>query len=109
VIVMPRYLVQASYTREGSQGLLEEGGTGRKDAVQKVVADLDGEVEALYYAYGEDDIIVIVNFPNHLSMAAIAMTVKATGTLHTKATVLLTPEEIDEATRMPVGFRPPGG
>ncbi|SME89466.1 hypothetical protein SAMN02745830_00205 [Streptomyces sp. Amel2xC10] len=41
-------------------------------------------------------------------MAAVGLGVKAGGALRTRATPLLTAEEIDEATRRQVGFRPPG-
>jgi uncharacterized protein with GYD domain len=104
---MPKYLIQASYTAEGAKGLLKEGGTGRRAAVDEVVAGLGGTVEALYFAYGEHDLVTIIDFPDTISMAAASMMVKSTGALHTKATPLLTPTEIDEATRKPVPFRPP--
>jgi hypothetical protein len=42
-------------------------------------------------------------------MAAVSLTVKAGGALHTRATPLLTVDEIDEATRRQVAFRAPGG
>ena len=104
---MAKYLVQAGYTAEGTKGLLAEGGTGRRRAVDEVVAGLGGTVEAMYYAYGEDDVVIIVDFPDTTSMAAVSMMVKASGALHTKATPLLTVEEVDEATRKQAAFRPP--
>jgi uncharacterized protein with GYD domain len=51
---------------------------------------------------------MIVDFPDPVSMAAVSLTVKATGALHTRATPLLTLEEIDDAVRRQVTFRPPG-
>ena len=104
---MPKYLIQASYTAEGTKGLLKEGGTGRRRAVDEAVTSLGGTVEAMYFAYGEDDTMIIVDFPDTTSMAAVSMMVKASGALQTKATPLLTVEEIDEATRKQVAFRPP--
>lgn len=104
---MAKYLIQASYTAEGAKGLLKEGGTGRRKAVDDAVAGLGGTVEALYYAYGEDDAVIIVDFPDTISMAAVSMLVKASGALRTRATPLLTVEEIDEATRKQAAFRPP--
>lgn len=104
---MAKYLIQASYTAEGSKGLLKEGGTGRRRAVDEVVAGLGGTVEAMYYAYGEDDVVTIVDFPDTTSMAAVSLMVKASGALQTRATPLLTVEEIDEAARKQAAFRPP--
>ena len=105
---MPKYLVQASYTPEGVKGVLSEGGTGRAKAVAQVTESLGGTVEACYFAFGSDDIIVVLDFPDNASMAAVAMTVAATGLIKTRATPLLTPEEIDEAARKSIDFRPPG-
>ncbi|MFE1172869.1 GYD domain-containing protein [Streptomyces sp. NPDC058773] len=105
---MPKYLVQASYTAEGMKGLLAEGGSGRKAAVEHVVGSCGGTVESVYFAYGDADFYCVLDFPDDLSMAAIAMTVRASGALHSKTIPLLTVEEIDAATKKSVGFRPPG-
>jgi hypothetical protein len=41
-------------------------------------------------------------------MAAVSLAVKAGGGVQTRATPLLTVEEVDEAARRQVGFRAPG-
>ncbi|MFF8592536.1 GYD domain-containing protein [Streptomyces sp. NPDC015220] len=105
---MPKFLIQASYTPEGTKGLLQEGASGRRAAVERVVGDLGGTVEAMYFAFGEDDIVLVVDFPDAASMAAVSLTVKASGALRTRATPLLTLDEIDEAARRRVAFRAPG-
>ncbi|MFI6017350.1 GYD domain-containing protein [Streptomyces sp. NPDC051287] len=105
---MPKFLIQATYTPEGTRGLLDEGASGRRAAVEHVVAGLGGTVEALYFAFGEDDFVAILDFPDPVAMAAVSLGVKASGALRTRATPLLTVEEIDEATRRQVAFRPPG-
>lgn len=104
---MAKYLIQARYTAEGAKGLLKEGGTGRRRAVDEVVAGLGGTVEAMYYTYGDDDLVTIIDFPDTTSMAAVSLAVKASGALQTRATPLLTVEEIDKAVRERVAFRPP--
>ncbi|MFH0520906.1 GYD domain-containing protein [Streptomyces sp. M41] len=105
---MPKFLIQATYTAEGTQGLLREGASGRRAAVERVVTGLGGTVEAMYFAFGEDDLVLIVDFPDPVSMAAASLTVKASGALHTRATPLLTLTEIDDATNRQVDFRAPG-
>ncbi|MFC8094202.1 GYD domain-containing protein [Streptomyces sp. NPDC057301] len=105
---MPKYLIQATYTPEGTKGLLKEGASGRRAAVEQVVSGLGGTVEAMYFAFGEHDFVCIIDFPDPVSMAAVSLTVKASGALHTRATPLLTLEEIDEAARRQVAFRAPG-
>ncbi|WP_435271413.1 GYD domain-containing protein [Streptomyces sp. 1222.5] len=105
---MPKFLIQATYTPEGAKGLLTEGARGRSAAVDHVVAALGGTVEATYFSFGEDDFVCIVDFPDPICMAAVSLSVKASGALRTRATPLLTLDEIDKAARQEVEFRPPG-
>jgi len=105
---MPKYLVQASYTAEGLKGVLKSGGTARRAAVREAVEGLDGKVEGFYYTFGEDDAFVILDLPDNVSTMAMLLAVNASGAARTKTTVLLTPEEIDQATRKTVRYRPPG-
>ena len=105
---MPKYLLQASYTSEGTKGLLQEGGSKRRTEVQKLVKGLGGKLEGIYYAFGDPDVIVIAEFPDHACATAASLAVNASGTVKLKTTVLFTPEEMDEATRKIVNYRPPG-
>jgi sensor histidine kinase regulating citrate/malate metabolism len=43
---MPRYLIEGSYTEDGTKGLLKEGGTSRRDTVTKLIEGMGGTVEA---------------------------------------------------------------
>jgi uncharacterized protein with GYD domain len=105
---MPRYLIQASYTSEGAKGVISEGGSGRRDAVAKLSEGLGGKLETFYFAFGDDDVFAIVDFPDDESAAAVSMTIGATGLVHTKTVVLLTPEQVDEAAKRSVSYRGPG-
>ncbi|MEW2252760.1 GYD domain-containing protein [Streptomyces sp. NPDC058733] len=105
---MAKFLIQASYTSEGTRGLLKEGASGRRAAVERVVGELGGTLEVMYFAFGEDDLVCVIDLPDAVSMAAVSLTVKASGALTTRATPLLTVEEIDQATRRQVAFRAPG-
>jgi uncharacterized protein with GYD domain len=105
---MPKFLIQLSYTAEGAKGLLKGGGSARRKAAADVLEQFNGKVEAFYFAFGSDDAILIVDVPDHETMAAISLTVSATGTIRTRATVLLTAEQIDEAAKKHVTFRAPG-
>ncbi len=104
---MPKYLVQASYTVEGIKGVLRSGGSARRAAVKEMLEGLDGRLEAFYFAFGEDDAYVIVDVPDNASVAAVSMAVGASGAARTKTTVLLTPEEVDQAAKKQVRYRPP--
>jgi len=105
---MPKYLVQFNYTSEGTKGLLKEGGTSRRAATEKLIKSLGGTLEAYYFAFGESDGFVIADVPDNTSMAAIALTVSASGVVTVKTTVLITPEEVDEAMKKKPSYRPPG-
>src|SRR6516225_433278 len=105
---MPKYLITASYTAEGAKGLLKEGGTQRRQAADQVIKSAGGKMEAFYFAFGEDDAYVIVDAPDHATVAASAVAINASGAVHTKTVVLLTPEEIDQAVRKNVTYRAPG-
>ena len=105
---MPKYLVQASYTSEGTKGLLKDGGTKRRVAVEQMVSGLGGKLEAIYYAFGDADAYVIVEAPDNVTAAAVSLAVNASGAVSLKTTPLLTPEEIDQAAKKSVNYRPPG-
>jgi len=105
---LARYMLCASYTTEGIKGVLKEGGTGRKDAVGKLLADLGGTIESFYFAFGEHDAYVTAEIPDNVSAAALALAVAASGAVRVKTTVLLTPEEIDRAAQTTVHYRAPG-
>jgi uncharacterized protein with GYD domain len=105
---MAKYLIVASYTADGIKGVLSKGGTARRDAVAKTVADLGGQVESFYFAFGEDDAYVIVDLPDNVSAAAVGMAVGASGMVTSRTVVLLTPEEIDKAAKTQLAYRAPG-
>jgi len=105
---MPKYLLQASYTAEGLRGLLKEGATKRKAAVEQLIDSLGGKLEVFYPAFGDTDVFLIVDAPDNESAAAASMAVGASGMVQVKTTVLLTPEEMDRATKKSVSYRPPG-
>jgi uncharacterized protein with GYD domain len=105
---MPKYLAHASYTVEGLKGLLKDGGTKRREAVEQLAKGLGGTVEAFYYAFGDDDLFVIFDLPDNVSATIGSMVVNASGAAKAKMTVLLTPEEVDEATKKSVDYIPPG-
>ena len=105
---MPKFLTEFRYTQEGAKGLLKEGGTSRRAVTEQAVKSLGGTLEAYYFAFGEADGFVIADLPDSASMAAIALTVGASGAVTTKTTVLLTPEEVDAAVKKSPTYRPPG-
>lgn len=105
---MPKYLVQASYNAEGVKGLLKDGGSKRRSAVEQSVKALGGRVEAFYFSFGDADSLVIVDVPDNITAAALSFAVNASGAVTLKTTPLLTPEEVDQAAKKSVTYHPPG-
>lgn len=87
---------------------MQEGGSGRKKAIEKMLADMGGKVESFYYAFGEDDVYVIVELPDDISAVAIGLRVNAASLVRVSMTVLITPEDIDAASKKSVSYRAPG-
>ena len=105
---MAKFLVKASYTAEGTRGLLKEGGSSRKAAVEKAVGALGGKVEAFYYALGETDGYVVLDVPDAVTAVAISLAIGASGAVQVSMTPLLTAEELDAACKKTVSYRAPG-
>jgi uncharacterized protein with GYD domain len=105
---MPRFLLKGSYTAEGAKGVIKNGGTARRAAVEKMVNDAGGKVEVFDYALGEDDVYVIVELPDAVTVSAISMAVNASGAVGLSTVELLSPEEIDAAAKKSVDYSAPG-
>ncbi len=105
---MPKYLIQASYTSEGIRGLITDSASGRRADVTSAVKSLGGSVEAFYYAFGSDDVILIVEMPDNVTAAAVGLTAAGSGTVKLRTTPLLTVEDVDKALEIKLPYRPPG-
>ena len=105
---MAKFMVQFSYTQEGLEGLLREGGSKRKEATEQLVKSLGGKLLAYYFAFGKYDGFAIIDGLDNVEVATAAMTAVASGAVTTKTTVLLTPDEVDRAVKKSPSYRPPG-
>jgi uncharacterized protein with GYD domain len=105
---MAKFLIKANYTQAGIKGLQSEGGTGRRDAVAQAFEGLGGSLESFYYALGETDAYVTGDLPDLSAATALALAVNQGGGATITTVPLLTPEEVDEAAKLSVGYRVPG-
>ncbi len=105
---MAKYLFQASYSVEGVKGLIKEGGTARRAAVDALASSLGGTIESYYYAFGKHDLYIVADMADNASAAAIALTVGAAGAASVTTTVLLSPADVDAAAKMSPSYRAPG-
>ena len=105
---MAKFLLQGTYTPEGTKGLIKEGGSARKAAVQKAVEGVGGKIESMYYTLGAYDVVVICDMPDAISGLATSLAVNASGAVRLTATPILTVEEVDAACKKTVNYRPAG-
>jgi uncharacterized protein with GYD domain len=105
---MAKFLISGSYTAEGVKGLLKEGASGRKAAVQKALEGLGGTIESIYYTYGANDVIVICEVPDAISGLALSLAANASGTVRVSSTPLLSIEEVDAACKKTTAYRGAG-
>ena len=105
---MARYLFIANYASEGIKGVRSKGGTARRTAIEKAVADLGGRVDTFDFAFGADDVYTVIELPDTKAAAALALTVNADARTRVRTVCLLSPEEIDAASQQSVSYAPPG-
>ena len=104
---MPHYMFIASYSQQGTRGLLAAGGSARRAAVEKMVSSVGGRLESFYYAFGSDDLYAIQELPNAETAASLALTINASGVGSVRTVVLMTPEEVDAAAQVHPDYTPP--
>jgi uncharacterized protein with GYD domain len=94
---MPLFLQQVAYSAEGWAAVINRP-QDRIEAVRPAIERLGGKIHEAYFSFGDYDIVVITEFPNNISAAAIAIAFAGGGackSVHT--TPLLTREEALEA------------
>lgn len=90
---MAHYLVQLAYTPEAWAAQLKNP-QSRVEVVRPLLERLGARFEATYMAFGDYDVIFIMEAPDHLSAAGIGMVIMAGGAVKTyKTTPLLSIEE----------------
>jgi uncharacterized protein with GYD domain len=105
---MKKYLIKGTYNAEGTKALIKEGGSQRKLAIDRMLKGLGGKVEAFYYAFGDNDVFLIIELPDAITAAAVGLRVNGAGLVRVSMTALLSPEDIDLACKKSVAYRAPG-
>ena len=105
---MPRYLICANYTSEGMAGVRAMGAKSRVDAVSTMLEAMGGRLESFHFAFGDTDVFAIAEAPDDEAAAAVAFTINSSGAVSVRTTKLLTVEQVDEALRRTVDYKPPG-
>ena len=63
---MAHYLLQVSYTPEAWAALVRSP-QDRAEAVRGPVENLGGKIERIWLAFGEDDVVGIIDIPDNLA------------------------------------------
>ena len=105
---MAKYLITASYSAEGLKGLQKDKASGRRNAVRQACESIGGKLDAFYFAFGEDDVVSIVDLPDNVAASALSLAASATGLIRTRTTALLTVEEVDKSLAAAIKFRGAG-
>ncbi len=105
---MSKFLIEASYTAEGLKGLQKDKASGRLEALTNAVQSLNGKVDSMHFALGDDDVIAIVDFADIQAAAALSAAVALTGLVRMRTTSLLTVAEMDQALARNAAYRGPG-
>ncbi|MFD1213548.1 GYD domain-containing protein [Arthrobacter sp. GCM10027362] len=105
---MTKYLFQANYVGQGIKGLMQEGGSKRREAVVQALESLGGSLDCMYYAFGDTDVLGVFDLPDQASAAALSLMINASGAVDLRLTPLMTPEDLDAATAKTPSYRPPG-
>jgi uncharacterized protein with GYD domain len=110
-VPMPLFLSQVAYNEEGWQALVSNP-QNRLEAIRPVVDKLGGRIINAYFAFGDYDFILISEFPNNVTAAALAIAAAAGGAVKSiKTTPLMDAAEGLEAVRKAAssGYRAPSG
>jgi len=107
---MAHYLMEVGYTADAWKALIKEP-EDRSRSIRPVIEKLGGSLEGAWLAFGEHDLILIVEFPANASAAAFSLAAAAGGALRgIKTTPLLSINEGVGAMKRAAeaGYRPPG-
>ena len=90
---MPSYLLQVSYRAAAVAAFIKRP-HNRVEVVRKPIEKLGGSIGGFWMAFGDYDVIAIVDMPDNVSAAALALAISAGGACkNVKTTPLLSAEE----------------
>jgi uncharacterized protein with GYD domain len=99
VLFMAGFLVQVSYTPEALSSLIAKP-QNRMAVVKKTVENLGGTLNGSWMSFGDYDLVMLLDMPNNVSAAALALAAAAGGSLKSiKTTPLLSIEQANAAIK----------
>ena len=109
---MGKYAVMGGYTAETWARFVQNPGD-RAAAVRKAVEAVGGKLDNIWWSFGEDDYLVIVDAPDDVTAAAVSVAVGSSGALRNLRTIkLITADELQKglakAKTVAAAYGPPG-
>ena len=105
---MAKYLYRLQYTKAGLEGTVKEGFKKREAFFRKNVEGLGGTTESAYWAYGDEDIFIVVDFPQTEAATGLSLALGLTGSFRVTTTPLLTAKDMDAGAKRMPAYRAPG-
>ena len=65
-------------------------------------------MDSFYYAFGDTDVFLICDLPDDTTATALSLLENSSGVVRGTMTPLMTPEDLDDATKKSPSYRPPG-
>ena len=94
---MPLYMSTFDYTPEVWAELVESP-ENRTEAVTRILENAGCKLKGLWYAFGTSDGFALIEAPDNLTSASIAITINASGAFRKfETTVLMTQDELLKA------------
>lgn len=109
---MAKFIVFFDYTEETWAKMIANPGD-RLAAVRAAAQSIGGDIDTLYYMFGEHDGFLIADVPDSTSAAAVSIAVSSTGAVRNLAThELIAPTEmpavLEKAGTVQGAYRTPG-
>lgn len=110
---MSFYLYQISYSKDAIKSMVANP-SDREAAARKLIEALGGKLHHLFFAFGQYDVICLIEVPDDKTMMAGAAAVASAGTVSASSTVkLMTSSEAMAAMalagKVTGAYKPPHG
>jgi uncharacterized protein with GYD domain len=95
--LMPLYMFEFGYTPEVWAGLIKSP-ENREEAVRRILEETGSKLHSIWYSFGESDGFALIEAPDNISSAAIAIRIASSGAFRKFEThVLMTQHEALDA------------
>ena len=85
---MAYYLFQASYTPDALKAMVDDP-QDRETAARPLIEAVGGKLHSLFFCFGKDDVMAIIEAPDDQAMAAAALVVGGSGAFSSGRTTRL--------------------